>query len=70
MKYTKKKDKFGNIIWIVVGSVSTIVGIFIIPFLIKKYGNKAYKKSLKTEEIDFDEMGPEIVPFNEETKEE
>lgn len=38
--------------------------------LIKKYGNKVYKKSLDTDDIDFDDMGPEIVPFEEETKEE
>lgn len=36
----------------------------------QKYGNKVYKKSLYTDDIDFDDMGPEIVPFEEETKEE
>ena len=35
----------------------------------QKYGNKDYKVSLKREVIDFDNMGPEIVP-NEATEEE
>ena len=70
MKDIKKKDRCGKMIWFVVGSVLTVVGFIVIPPLIKKYGNKVYKKSLSTEEIVFDDMGPEIVPFNEETKEE
>ncbi len=56
--------------WFVIGSVLTVAGFIFIPPLIQKYGNKAYKKSLKNDEIDFDGMGPEIVPFSEETKEE
>lgn len=56
--------------WFVIGSALTLVGFIIAPPLIKKYGNKVYKKSLDTDDIDFDDMGPEIVPFDEETKEE
>lgn len=69
MNDKKKKDRCGKLVWFAVGSALTVAGFLIIPPLIKKYGNKAYKKSLSTEEIDFDDMGPEIVPFNEETKE-
>lgn len=68
MKEEKKKDRYGKFIWFVVGSALTFAGFLIIPPLIKKYGNKTYKKSLSTEEIDFDDMGPEIVPFGEEIK--
>lgn len=53
-----------------IGSALTLVGFIIVPPFIKKYGNKVYKKSLYTDDIDFDDMGPEIVPFEEETKEE
>ncbi len=69
MTKNEKKNKCGKMKWLVFGSVLTIVGIVIIPPIIKKYGNKVYKKSLNSEEIDFDNMGPEIVPFDEEEKE-
>lgn len=69
MKDKKKKDKSGKIVWFAIGSVLTVAGFLIIPPLIQKYGNKAYKKSLDTDDIDFDDMGPEIVPFEDETKE-
>ena len=67
MTDTKKKDRCGKMRWFVIGSALTLVGYIIVPPLIKKYGNNVYKKSL---DIDFDDMGPEIVPFEEETKEE
>lgn len=71
MKKNRKKDsRCGKAVWFVAGSVLTVVGFVVIPSLIKKYGNKAYKKSLDAEDIDFDNMGPEIVPFEDETKEE
>lgn len=46
----------------------TVIGFTIIPPLINKYANKVYKASLNKEDIDFDDMGPEIVP-NKETEE-
>jgi hypothetical protein len=64
-----KKDRYSKVIWFIVGSALTVAGFIIIPPLIKKYGDKVYKKSLNTEDIDFDNMGPEIVPFNDDTKE-
>ena len=44
----------------------TVVGFIVIPPLIDKFSTKAYKVSLKKEDIDFDEMGPEIVPKDKE----
>lgn len=69
-KNQKKNSRCGKVAWFVAGSVLTVVSFVAIPPLIKKYGNKAYKKSLDAEDIDFDNMGPEIVPFEDETKEE
>lgn len=64
----EKKERCEVVTWIVLGSVLTVAGILVIPPLVKKYGTKLYKKSLRTDEIDFDEMGPEIVPFEQEEK--
>ncbi len=62
-KNQEKGNRCGKVIWFVVGSTLTVVGFSLMLPLIKKYENKAYKKSLDTEVIDFDNMGPEIVPF-------
>lgn len=56
------------VLWIMGSVVLTVIGFTVIPKLIKKYGNKEYKSSLKKEEIDFNEMGPEIVKKNTEEK--
>lgn len=69
-EHQKKANRCGKAIWFAVGSVLTIVGFVVIPPVLKKYGNKAYKKSLDVEDIDFDRMGPEIVPFEDDSKEE
>lgn len=69
MKEKKEKSSCGKMKWFMLKSALTVAGFVILPSLIKKYGNKVYKKSLNTEDIDFDEMGPKIVPFDEETKE-
>ena len=69
MENRKKKNIGGTILLVVTGAVLTVAGFMFIPKLIQKYGNKAYKASLKREVIDFDNMGPEIVP-NETTEEE
>ena len=66
----KNKGK-GKITLIIAGGiVLTAVGFIVIPRLLDKYANKAYKFSLKKEEIDFDNMGPEIVPSKEKEDEE
>ncbi len=58
----KNKGKGKKTLIIAGGIVLTVVGFIVIPPLLDKYANKAYKVSLKKEEIDFDNMGPEIVP--------
>lgn len=69
MKIKKKKDGCRKTVWFVAGSVLTVAGFLVIPQLIQMYRNKAYKKSLNMDDIDFDDMGPEIVPFEDEKKE-
>ena len=47
--------------WVLGAIAITVVGIIVIPPLLNKYGVKLYKSSAKKEEIDFDNLGPEIV---------
>ena len=61
----KNKGKGKKTLIIAGGIVLTAVSFIEIPPLLDKYANKAYKFSLKKEEIDFDNMGPEIVPSKE-----
>lgn len=70
MKEQKKNNRCVRVGLFVVGAALTVAGFIVIPPLIKKYGNKAYKKSLSTEDIDFDNMGPEIVPYEDTNEEE
>lgn len=69
MENHKKKNIDGTMLLVAAGAALTVAGFIFIPPLIQKYGNKAYKASLKREIIDFDNMGPEIVP-HEATEEE
>lgn len=57
----KRKKRASQILLFIAGMVTTIVGFIIIPTFIDQFGKKLYKASLKSEEIDFDSMGPEIV---------
>lgn len=58
----KKKSK----VWWIVGSLAlTVIGFVVIPPLIDKYSSKVYKSFPKKNEIDFDNLGPEIVEKNE-----
>lgn len=57
-----------TVYWIIGIAAVMVIGFLVIPPLMKKYGNKLYKSSLKKDEIDFENMGPEIVK-KEETKE-
>ncbi len=47
-----------------------VIGVLVIPPLMKKYGSKLYKSSAKKDEIDFDNLGPEIVKKNDDKEEE
>lgn len=50
-----------KILIIVGGILLTAIGFMVIPPLMKKYSNKLYKSRTKSDDIDFDNMGPEIV---------
>lgn len=65
----KNKSKSRKAMIIAGGVALTIAGFIVIPPLLDKYANKAYKSSLRKEKIDFDNMGPEIVPSTEEDDE-
>lgn len=58
-KNKKKKLMFAG------GIALTAAGIMIIPTLTKKYSNKLYKSLTKTDDIDIDNMGPEIIKESE-----
>lgn len=46
----------------IIGIVATtVIGFLMIPPLMKVCENKIYKASLKTDKIDYENMGPEIV---------
>ena len=62
----KKKSSTAKLLTFVVVTALTIIGFIVIPPLIDKYANKVYKASLKKEEIDFSDMGPEIIPNTKE----
>ena len=70
MKKQKKNDRCVKVGLFAAGVALTVAGFIVVPPLIKKYGNKAYKKSLSTEDIDFDSMGPEIVSHKDAKEEE
>ncbi len=69
MEKQKRRNIGGTLLLVAAGAALTVAGFIVIPPLIQKYGNKAYKASLRREVIDFDNMGPEIVP-HETTEEE
>lgn len=66
----KKQNKQKKVMLIAGGIVLTVIGFAVIPPLLDKYSNKAYKSFLKKEEIDFDNMGPKIVPSKDKEDEE
>lgn len=67
----KAKKKRSSKVWLFVGGAAvTATGFIVIPPLIKKYTNKVAKHNSSTENIDFDNLGPEIVRKNDDEKEE
>ena len=64
----KKKSNVKKILMYVAGAAFVVAGFIVIPPLIDKYANKVYKVSLKKREIDFDDMGPEIIPNGKENE--
>ena len=57
----KKKSRVQKILLFVALVTFTVAGFMVIPSLIDRYANKLYKASLKRDEIDWDNMGPEII---------
>ncbi len=46
----------------IIGLISTfIAGYYLMLLIIKKYSNKIYRNDFNEDEIDFDDLGPEIV---------
>ena len=62
----KKKSTIEKILIFLGAATLMVVGFIVIPPLIDKCAKKVYKASLKNEEIDFDDMGPEIIPKDKE----
>ena len=62
----KKKSTIEEILIFLGAATLMVVGFIVIPPLIDKCAKKVYKASLKNEEINFDDMGPEIVPNDKE----
>ena len=50
-----------TVCWLIGITAVTVIGFLVIPPIIKKYGNRIYKYSLKNDDIDFENMGPDIV---------
>lgn len=64
MKKEKKSSGLRKFLMAVGGAALTVAGFIVILPLLEKYSSRAYKASLKREKIDFDNMGPEIVPHD------
>lgn len=65
-----KKDKSKSRVGVILGGVAlTVVGFWMIPPLISRFGRKIYKATRKNDSIDFSKLGPEIVKDNTEEME-
>lgn len=56
-----KQEKKAKVKWIVGSIVLTIASLIVIPSLIKGLSGKQYKASLKKDNLNIDDLGPEIV---------
>lgn len=68
MKKNRKKGIIKCTLIFIGSTALTAAGLIVIPPLIDKYANKIYKASKSKDDIDIDEMGPEIVPYDKEDK--
>lgn len=60
----KKKSKLP----LIVGGIAlTAVAFVVVPPIINEVSRKVYRKTSDTSDIDFDEMGPEVVRKADET---
>lgn len=60
-----KEKKKNRALWVVGSIVLTVVGFIVIPPIIDKVSTKAYKLSVQSEEIDIENLEPEIVKKSE-----
>lgn len=60
-----EKKRKRKVLWCVGSVFLAVIGFVVIPVIISRYGNKVYKSSLKREQINFDDLGPEIVKKEE-----
>ena len=60
-----EKKRKRTVLWCVGSVFLAVIGFVVIPVIISRYGNKVYKSSLKREQINFDDLGPEIVKKEE-----
>lgn len=60
-----KEKKKNRVLWVVGSIALTAAGFIIIPPIIDKVGTKIYKLSVQNEEIDIENLGPEIVKKSE-----
>ena len=54
-----------NLIFVIVAIVLVVLGLIFVPKIINKLSNRIYKK-MDRKEIDFDNLGPEIVKKDKE----
>lgn len=54
-----------NLIFVIVAVVLVVLGFLFVPKIINKFSNRIYKK-MDRKEIDFDNLGPEIVKKDKE----
>lgn len=51
-----------TMVWYVLGFVTLLViGVLVVPVVMRRLSNKLYKASNDENEIDFENLGPEIV---------
>ena len=60
-----KEKKKNRALWVVGSIALTVVGFIVIPPIIGKVSTKAYKLSVQSEEIDIENLEPEIVKKSE-----
>ena len=60
-----KEKKKNRALWVVGSIALTVVGFIVIPPIIDKVSTKAYKLSVQSEEIDIENLEPEIVKKSE-----
>lgn len=64
MEEKEEKKRHSTLKMVLGGAAIAAASCVVIPPLMKKSASKLYKAQSDTSDIDFDEMGPEIVPID------